>query len=263
MKKAKNYITLYEQKTEESFSDWGYYYPPRNWEEFYNLENQTYEKYLVQKEHDDVLRTKSYISLLDTTNDFGFYIAFKKADCGLLNNVLYQTSRHKLLNLGMTASGGSHCHALMDVLSAFSCNDFEVIDHFFPQNLPHANGRFYTEVSVNLLRVLYYQEKRLKEEAIQMAQRFLSRKVTSWEKNTVSYFMALVNRDRKEAGNCLRELCLAYQKMEHSVNSLDNKLAKCFAPEIHGMYRFARIVDEDLFHSVIRPEHPCFWEAFE
>src|SRR5690606_13601093 len=145
----------------------------------------TYEKHLVNRE-DGPTRTKLYVSLLDTTTDFGCYLALQKADYGLLNNVLYQTSKHKLLNLGMTASGASHCHALMEALSAFACNDFEVIDHFFPQNLPHADGRFYTEVSVNLLKVLYYQEKGLKVEALRKAERFLSKKITLWERCVVS-----------------------------------------------------------------------------
>ena len=262
MKNAKDYIKLYKQKAEESFKDWGYYYPPRNWEEFYDWENQTYEKHLVNRE-DDPTRTKLYVSLLDTTTDFGFYLALQKADYGLLNNVLYQTSRHKLLNLGMTASGTDHCHALMDALAAFACNDFDVIDYFFPQSLPHADGRFYTEVSVNLLNVCYYREKELKAEALKKAEQFLAKKITLWEKHVVSYFMALTHRDSEDASHCLQQLCLAYQKMEHSVDSLDNKLAKCFAPEIHGLYRFARLIDEGFFKEISHPKHPCFWEEFE
>jgi hypothetical protein len=38
-------------------------------------------------------------------------------------------------------------------LNSFACNDFEVVDHFFPKRLPHSKGTYYAEVSTNLLKV--------------------------------------------------------------------------------------------------------------
>ncbi len=258
MKNAKNYIKLYEEKAEESFQKWGYYYPPKTWEEFYAWENKTYEKYLKEND-DDIIKTKCYVSLLDTTNDFGFYLAFQQPDYELLNNVLYQTSRQELLDSGMTASGTDHCNVLLDITNAFACNDFEVIDYFFPKNLPHSKGRFYTEISVNLLKVLYYKENELKAEALQKAEKFLSKKITNWEKYVILYFVALTNQDAEKASEYLQELCLAYQKIGYPKDKLD----KCFASEIHGMYRIAKIIDEKLFSKINRPKHPAFSEEFE
>jgi hypothetical protein len=51
--------------------------------------------------------------------------------------------------------------------------------------------------------------------------------------------------------------------MEHSVSKLHNKLAKCFAYEIHGLYRFAMIVDKELFEEIKQPIHHCFLNEFE
>ncbi len=262
MKNAKQFVKLYEEIAEECFKKWGYYYPPRTWDEFYAWDKKSYEKYLKDKE-DEIKKTKSYVSLLDTTSDFGFYIAFQKLDYGLLNDVLYQTSRQKLLDRGMTASGTDHCNVLLSATNSFSCNDFEVIDHFFPRSLQHSKGTYYTEVAVNLLKVLYFKETELKDEALKKADEFLVKKITLWEKYVVLYFKALVNMDEKEASNCLQELCFAYQKMEHSVGKLTNKLAKCFASEIHGLYRFARIVNQDLFNHITPPKHACFSVEFE
>lgn len=258
MKNAKKYVKLYEEKADACFQKWGYYYPPRTWEEFHDWENQTFEKYLKEKE-DHILKTKLYISLLNTTDEFGFYIAFQQMDYQLLNDVIYQTSRHSLLNRGGLASGTDHCNMLMDATSAFSSNDFVIIDHFFPKNLPHSKGRYYTEVAVNLLKVLYYKEEELKAEALEKADKFLQKKISLWEKYVVLYFIALINNNREEVSSCLQELCLAYQKAGYPTNKLD----KCFAAEIHGMYRFAKIINKELFDSISMPDHACFSKEFE
>ncbi|MGB4811818.1 MAG: hypothetical protein WBP13_04975 [Methylophilaceae bacterium] len=258
MKNAKKYIKLYEEKAEESFKDWGYYYPPKTWDEFYAWETKSFEKYLKETE-DYIKKTKSYVALLGTTKDFGFYIAFQKLDYALLNNVLYQTSRQALLSSGMTASGSDHCNLLLDAITAFACNDFEVIKYFFPKKLRHSKGTYYTEVSVNLLKVLYYQENELKDKALKKAEIFLEAKRSLWEKYVVLYFISLINQNEEEATRCLQELCSAYQKIGYPMSKLD----KCFAAEVHGLYRFARIIDENLFNKITQPKHACFSEAFE
>jgi hypothetical protein len=262
MENIKKYIKLYEEIAEESFKKWGYYYPPKTWEEFHARNNKTFEKHLANKE-EGVNKTKSYVSLLKATDDFGFYIALQQADYKLLNNVIYQTSRQKLLNRGMLSSDSDHCNVLLNVLNAFACNDFEVIESFFPQQLAHSKGKYYTEVAVNLLRVLHYNEKDLKDEALKKADKFLTKKITSWEKYVILYFKALIDKDVTMLEDCLQELCIAYQKTEHSVSSLHNKLDKCFAFEIHGLYRFVRIIDNELFQNISSPNHHCFSEEFE
>jgi hypothetical protein len=255
MKNAQKYIKLYEEQSEESFREQGYYYPPRNWGDLYLREDRIYEKYLNKKE-DDLIKTKSYIALLNITK-FGFYIAFQTLDYEILNNVLYQTSRRRLLDMGGT-DGADHCIAFWDALNSFACNDFEVIDHFFPKALPHSKGTYYAEVSLNLLKVLYYGEVELKEDALKKAEKFLLKKITSWDRYGVLYLMALIDRNAEDASECLRELCPAYQKIG-DIYPLD----KCFASRIHGLYRFARIVDEDFFKRITRPRHPSFSEGFE
>ena len=262
MKNALEFLKTYESIAEESFEKWGYYYPPRTWDEFNAWDNNFYEKYLKDKEN-GIKKTQSYIRLAEHLNDFGYYILYQNFDFESLNNVLFQTSRQSLLNRGMLASGTDHCNVFFNALRSFSCNDFNVIDHFFPKNLPQSKGKFYTEVSVNLLKVLYYKEKQFEVEALEQADKFLSKKITAWEKYSVLYFRALLTQNADEASDSLQELCTAYQKMEHSVSKLHNKLAKYFAYEINGMYRFARIVNEEMFEKINQPVHNCFSNDFE
>jgi hypothetical protein len=259
MKNAEKYIKFYEEKFEESFRRWGYYYPPRNWDELYAWEDKIYKKYL-SKEDDDVIRTKCYTTLLDTTKEFGFYVAFQQPepDYGFLNNVLYQTSRQRLIDSGSTASGTDHCVAFYDALNSFACNDFEIIDHFFPKSLPHSKGAWYTEVSVNLLKVLYYHETGQKESALQKAEKFLSKKITSWEKYCVLYLLALIDGNAADASNYLQELCAAYQRIGDIFNT-----EKSFASRVHGLYRLGRIAGENFFNTITRPHHHAFFEEFE
>ena len=67
MKNVENFLKTYEEIADESFQKWGYYYPPKTWNEFYAWDKKSYEKYLQDKE-EDVKKTKYYVSLLDTTN---------------------------------------------------------------------------------------------------------------------------------------------------------------------------------------------------
>lgn len=260
-KNAKKFIQLYLQKSEESFEKWGYYYPPRNWQEFESWNQRTYEKHLSKDgyEEDPIKRTKIYLSLLNTLNPFGYFYVFDEGNWQDLNNVIFQTSRRKLLHHSTLASGTDQCNILEYAASCWASNDFGVIDSLLPQNLPYSKGRYYTEVTVNLLRVLYYNEPEKKQECLDKATKFLNKKITGWEKNLVGYFVALVNEDAKEASLCLQQLCADYQRLGHPKEKHD----KCYAQEIHGYYRFARTVNENLFNEIEIPTHPCFFQEFE
>ncbi|ATA67663.1 hypothetical protein CGC48_02835 [Capnocytophaga cynodegmi] len=258
IKNIKKYLKLYHEKCEESLKKWGYYYPPRNWEEFEKWNQDTFEKYL-QDLSDEISKTKLYISLLNNTKEFGFYLAFNNQDFELLNNVLYQIARQEILSTSVTESGTDHCNAFFDVLSAFACNDFQIIESLFPKELPHSKGQFYTENAVNLLKVLYFKEEDLKQIALQKAEKFLQKKITAWEKFVVLYFVALVEKDAQKASNCLQELCEAYQKLGYPREKID----KCFAQEIHGLYRLVRELDANLFTKIEMPTHDCFFQEFE
>ena len=130
MDNSKQYLKIYQELGEESFNKWGYYYPPKNWEDLNSWNYNTYEKFLKEKE-DGVNKTEIYIKLLDTINNFGFYLAFQNIDYELLNNAIYQSARQQLLNNALIASVHNHPFVLKEVLNSFACNDFDIVQNFF------------------------------------------------------------------------------------------------------------------------------------
>ncbi|UOP01200.1 hypothetical protein [Kingella potus] len=181
MKNIKKYLKLHLEKRESSFQTQGCYYPPASWEEFERWNESTFDQNFSKCSDDDsILTTKIYISLFDNLKDFAFYSVFKDLDFEKLNNALFQTSREELLKTCIFPSGTDHCHAFFESLSAFACNDFEVIESLFPAELPSGAGRYYTENAVNLLKILYFGQEDLKEEALRKAE-----KIFAEEKNGV------------------------------------------------------------------------------
>jgi hypothetical protein len=261
MNNLEKYLKISNEYAEESFKKWGYYYPPLTWEDFHKCNQESFEKYLKkysENNDDSVMKTVSYLTHLNDLDIFGFYIAFQNEDYETLNNVLYQTSRRGILHLlGGSNQGG----VLYDGgLSAFACNDFEIIPHYFPKGTFSADNH-YLDISLNILKVLHYRENDMQEEIVQKTNTFLNKKLTAWARNFVLYFLSVLNRDYEEASKCLQELCSAYQKFRLGISY--EKLIKCFASNIHGLYRFARLIDEDFFRKIIRPAHPSFLENFE
>ena len=261
MKNIDKFIALYDEKSKESFEKWGYYHPPRTLNEFEERNKKTFDKYLNADKYknDLLLKTQKYPKLVNSLELFGFYIVFKNKDFEHLNNVLFQTSRHNLLNSSMTTSGTDHCNVLLHVARAFAANDFDIINYFLPKTLPQSKGTFYTEISVNLIKVMYYNQTEFVKSAVVKANKFLNKKNTAWEEYVVKYFLALNDRNLKEVNFCLQELCKAYQRIGYPKSPID----KCFGEEIHGLYRFAKAIDESFFKEIERPKHHCFFEEFE
>jgi hypothetical protein len=261
MDNLRKYTKMCQEYAEESFKKWGYYYPPLTWDDFYRWNQKSFNEYLKKySENDDesVMKTKSYLTHFSNLDIFGFYAAFQEEDYVILTNVLYQTSRKELLHL----MGGSNQASIFFYggLSAFACNDFEIIPHFFPKETLSEDNH-YLIISLNILKLMYYKMDNRKKEIIEKANICLNGKLKLWEKYFVSYFLSILDRNYEEASKCLQELCLAYQKTR--LGGSYEKLNKCFASNIHGLYRFARLIDEDFFHKIIRPKHPSFFENFE
>ena len=92
------------------------------------------------------------------------------------------------------------------------------------------------------------------------AESFLTKKkLTGIAEYYVRFFVFLVKKDVDGITECLQKLCEAYQKQGYPVKKID----KCFVPEIHGLYRLVRFLDESLFEKVEMPSHKCFLKDFE
>ena len=257
-------IKEYQKLREKRFKDWGYYSTPINWQEFEESNQRIFQKYLKDSKvlSDDVLRTKLYNSLLlDDIKYFAYYIAFLDGDYKQLNNSLWQTGREELIRGGLLASGTIYTVGILrGLFTSFACNDFSVISSYIPKDLPLLKGTYYPQNVINLLHAIYYQDEDRLSESIILAQQFLEKKKrTGMEEFSVRYFINLARKDAAGISQNLQNLCLAYQRRGYPFEKID----KCFADEVHGLYRLVKYFDYSMFEEVRMPSHKTFLQEFE
>lgn len=260
----KEYIKEYQKMREKRFKDWSYYSTPINWQEFEESNQRIFQKYLKDSKvlSDNVLRTKLYSSLLlDDIKYFAYYIAFLDGDYKQLNNALWQIGREELIRGGLLASGTIYTDGILrGLFTSFACNDFSVISSYIPKDLPLLKGTYYPQNVINLLYALYYQDEDRLSESIILAQQFLEKKKrTGMEEFSVRYFINLARKDAAEISQNLQNLCLAYQRRGYPFEKID----KCFADEVHGLYRLVKYFDDSMFEEVSMPSHKSFLQEFE
>lgn len=260
----KEYIKEYQKLREKRFKDWGYYSTPINWQEFEESNQRIFQKYLKDSKvlSDDVLRTKLYSNLLlDDIKYFAYYIAFLDGDYKQLNNALWQTGREELIRGGLLASGTIYTDGILrGLFTSFACNDFSVISSYIPKDLPLLKGTYYPQNVINLLHAFYYQDEDRLSESIILAQQFLDKKKrTGMEEFSVRYFINLARKDAAGISQNLQNLCLAYQRRVYPFEKID----KCFADEVHGLYRLVKYFDDSMFEEVSMPSHKTFLQEFE
>lgn len=260
----REYIKEYQKMRENHFEDWGYCADPIDWKEFEESNQRIFEKYLTDSKvlSDKVIRVKLYSSLLlDDIQYFAYYAAFLDGDYKQLNNALWQTGRTELLRGGLLASGTIYTDGILKGLfTSFACNDFSAIPSFVPKDLPLLKGTYYPENVMNLLYALYYQDEERLSESLLLAQQFLEKKKrTGMEEFSVRYFISLARKDAVALSESLQNLCQAYQRRGYPYEKID----KCFADEIHGLYRLVRFLDHSLFEEVSMPSHKTFLKEFE
>ena len=260
----KEYIKLYQKMREDYYQKWGAYSHPESLQDFERLNQKIFEEHLKKYNDstDKVLKTKLYIDLLlDKIQYFGYYSAFCEGNFETLNNTIWQNGRTYLLKGGTTHSGIVYTgNIIKGIFTCFACNDFEVRESFVPRTLPLLKGTFYTENVINLFHSIYYKDDKKSEEAMSKAESFLTKKkLTGIAEYYVRFFVFLVKKDVDGITECLQKLCEAYQKQGYPVKKID----KCFVPEIHGLYRLVRFLDESLFEKVEMPSHKCFLKDFE
>lgn len=257
----KEYLKLYQKMREDAYQKWGEYSHPESMKDFEKLNQEIFEEHLetYNDSSDKVLKTKLYINLLDEIQYFGYYSAFCEGNFDRLNNAIWQNGRVCLLKgvIGRIAYTGN---IIKGIFTCFACNDFEVSESFVPRALPLLKGASYTENVINLFHSIYYKDDEKLSEAMSKAESFLTKKkITGIEEYYVRFFIFLATKDVNGIEECLQKLCEAYQKQGYPVKKID----KCFVPEIHGLYRLVRCLDESLFEKVEMPAHKCFLKEFE
>ena len=79
------------------------------------------------------------------------------------------------------------------------------------------------------------------------------------EEFSVRYFINLARKDAAGISQNLQNLCLAYQRRGYPFEKID----KCFADEVHGLYRLVKYFDDSMFEEVRMPSHKTFLQEFE
>lgn len=260
----KEYMKLYQKMREDYYQKWGAYSHPESLQDFERLNQKIFEEHLKKYNDstDKVLKTKLYIDLLlDKIQYFGYYSAFCEGNFETLNNTIWQNGRTYLLKGGTTHSGIVYTgNIIKGIFTCFACNDFEVRESFVPRTLPLLKGTFYTENVINLFHSIYYKDDEKLSEAMSKAESFLmKKKLTGIAEYYVRFFIFLAKKDVDGITECLQKLCEAYQKQGYPIKKID----KCFVPEIHGLYRLVRFLDEGLFEKIELPSHKCFLKEFE
>ena len=126
--------------------------------------------------------------------------------------------------------------------------------------MPLLKGTYYPQNVINLLYALYYHDEDRLSESIILAQQFLDKKKrTGMEEFSVRYFINLARKDAAGISQNLQNLCLAYQRRGYPFEKID----KCFADEVHGLYRLVKYFDDSMFEEVRMPSHKTFLQEFE
>ncbi len=249
---------------EDYYKKWGAYSHPQNLPEFEELNQKIFKEYIEEKNNcsNSVLITKLYIDLiLEKIKYFAYYTAFSEDDFGKLNDALWQNGKTSLLCGGIRHSGTLYTGNIVNgLLTCFACNDYDVVESFVPDTLPMLKGTFYTNNMINLFSSLYYKDDEKFQDAISIAEKFLSKKkLTGMAEYYVRFFIFLAKKDAESISKCLQKICEAYQRQGYPIKKID----KCFAPEVHGFYRLIKYFDESLFERVKLPDHKCFIKEFE
>ena len=247
---AKRYIKLYES-SEESRDIWN------NRQEYFQKQKEVYYKHIKNSNKKPSIKIQVCLSLIHNPYLLGLYESFKTNDVHLLNNVLYQYGRHRVLD--MNSSGYDNSSRFWAVMDGMACNDVDMLEKSFPKELGLCHNGYTTLVEAsNLLYILWYKDEKSAQEVILRGNKILmQKKWGSWDKAIISFFIALYNKDIDEAGRQLNQICKSSRRINRP------KLYNCFCSEAHGLYNIARnVLTKELFNELKMPEDKGFMEEF-
>ena len=143
---AKRYIKLYES-SEESRDIWN------NRQEYFQKQKEVYYKHIKNSNKKPSIKIQVCLSLIHNPYLLGLYESFKTNDVHLLNNVLYQYGRHRVLD--MNSSGYDNSSRFWAVMDGMACNDVDMLEKSFPKELGLCHNGYTTLVEAsNLLYTL-------------------------------------------------------------------------------------------------------------
>lgn len=248
---SKKYIKFYESVDNNLDKNW------KNIEEYIQAQQDLYKEISLDEHDDAYKKIKFYLYFIDNPYTLGLYESFKTKNLKLLNDVLYQSVRQRILDI--TEDGYDHSGEFWEVLDAMACNDVEALEACFPKELGLCNNGYpaFVIASNMLIKLWYNTFEEDDDKVLEKARKMLTQKKSLWERAIVGFLLAIYNKDMEDASRQLNEVCKASRRIDKP------SLHKYFCAEAHGLYNIARIVlEKDIFEKLKFPEDEGFIDEF-
>ena len=200
----------------------------------------------------------------------GINKAFITGDMAYMLNGIYQENRFNCIYGNRANSGGAQTINFIEVVLAYSCNDYKLLERIMPFEAgPASSG--YSVPYYNMVYAMTYHDDEVGKKAQAELSTFMEKKRTQFDLKLAKFFYDLYQKD-VDGVNCgLQELCDLMGKckwINEHIYGLDKDiqtLGKMVAIFIHGLYHIAMkfLEGSPLLDKIKMPEHKSFIKEYE
>lgn len=197
----------------------------------------------------------------------GCYLTCQTNDMKYMYQGLYQGNRLNAAWDASHASGTDHGRFFVRAVTAFACNDYELIEKLLPYSLGPSTNDARKEMT-NLLMAIYYKDVWMRTQAMEEAKGYLSKRHAKYEVLIVEYMVSLLEKDGRRAGSLLGAICELIGRadllLEECAGFSKKELGKCICLLGHGLYAMADYyLDESEMRGFACPKHDTFLNEYE
>ncbi len=263
IKGAKSFQQKYEKIMGESSAD-------KLWNDVKNGINEFTRK--IELGQADGYFWNMYFNLLRENRILfeGVNKAIVTGDMNYMLKGIYQENRFNCIYQNRSNSGGAQTINFIEVVIAYSCNDYSLLEKIMPfKEGPATCG--YSAPFYNMLYAVTYHDNEVGNKAQAELSAFMGKKRTQFDLKLAKFFYDLYQKD-VDGINCgLQELCESMGKcnwinehiygMDKNIRSLGNTVAIF----IHGLYHIVMkfLEDSPLLDKIKMPEHKSFIKEYE
>ena len=165
-----------------------------------------------------------------------YYNAFKERDMKALNNSLYETAHLKQI-CNTAGTGSDHGFYGMKITpELLAANMMERVKILLPKENGLGSYNFSGTHIANLLMCIIHKDFEYKEEALDLAEKELEKKIPEYVKRWIKCMRAIVIKDCDMFNEQIIAFCKSYMKCkEFGMNGFNKR----FCVEAHGLYNLA------------------------
>lgn len=197
---------------------------------------------------------------------FPFYInlryledLIKEKDWEKLNNFIYQNNLIESFGVLTEYNNiNNHYWFFLNMLEALAVGNIKTLELLLPDKPEKVVDIFpLYKYATNMLIGLWYKDKDVLDNSIQMANKFVNGKRPQWERAIVEYLLRLYDKNPKEAGIQLEIVCKTAMRADISCAK------KILWVPAHGLYQLASYIwDKELFQQLPMPNHKSFSKEY-